>query len=526
MKFGPVRIVEAAGAILAHSVRLPDGSLRKGTTLTAAHVAQLAAAGIAEVVVARLDVDDVHEDQAAATVAAALAGQGVRAERPFTGRANLTAEVAGVVVIDRAAIDRLNRIDPAITVATVPEYASVTAGQMVATVKIIPFAVSQARLAAATAAAVPLRVAPFHAASVGLVATTLPALKPAVMDKTRRLLDARLAPAGASVMREDRVVHDSGAVAASLMALARAGADLLIAFGASAVVDGDDVIPAAIREAGGEVTRLGMPVDPGNLIVLGHIGDVPVIGAPGCARSPKENGFDWVLARTLAGIPVTSDDIASMGVGGLLTEIASRPQPRSGHASRIAALLLAAGSSRRMGDANKMIATIGGRALVRIAAEAALGSAAQSLTVVTGYAPQEVETALAGLDVDRIHNPDFAGGLSTSLRAGIASLGDDLDGAVVLLADMPAITSATVDRLVEAFRPGSIVVPVFNGQRGNPVVWPRRFFPELMAVTGDTGGRRLIEEHRDMVIEVELGADVALDVDTPDALAAVGGQPG
>jgi molybdenum cofactor cytidylyltransferase len=526
VKFGPVPVAEAAGGILAHSVRVKDGSLRKGTELTAAHVDGLIAAGIAEVTVARLDPNDVHEDEAAATVAAALAGRGVRAERAFTGRANLTADAAGVVVIDRAAIDRLNRVDPAITVATVPEYASVTAGQILATVKIIPFAVPRATLAQAVATVAPLRLAPFHPAKVGLVATVLPALKPAVMDKTRRLLDERLAAAGATVLREDRVAHDTDAVATSLVALARDGAGLLIAFGASAVVDGADVIPAAIRKAGGEVTRLGMPVDPGNLIVLGRIDDVPVIGAPGCARSPRENGFDWVLARTLAGIPVTSDDIANMGVGGLLTEITSRPQPRAGAAPRIAALLLAAGSSRRMGDANKMVATIGGRALVRIAAEAALGSAAQSLTVVTGYAPQQVEAALAGLDVTRVHNPDFAGGLSTSLRVGIASLSDDVDGVIVLLADMPAITSATVDRLIEAFRPGGIVVPAFAGQRGNPVIWARRFFPELMAITGDTGGRRLIESHRDMVTEVALGADIALDVDTPEALAALGGRPG
>ena len=429
-----------------------------------------------------------------------------------------------MVVIDRGAIDRLNRIDPAITIATVPEYAAVAAGQMVATVKIIPFAVSRATLAAAAASAA-IRVAPFRPMKVGLVATMLPSLKPSVMDKTRRLLDERLRPAGAVVMREARVAHDAGAIAASLIDLSRRGAELLIAFGASAVVDGEDAIPAAIRLAGGVVTRLGMPVDPGNLIVLGRIGSTPVIGAPGCARSPKENGFDWVLQRTLAGIEVTSDDVAGMGVGGLLTEIVSRPQPRAGATPRIAALLLAAGSSRRMGEANKLMATIGGRPLVRIAAEAALGSGAVSLTVVTGHAPQDVERALTGLDFTAVHNPDFAEGLSTSLRAGIASLPPEVDGAVVLLADMPAITAAMVDRLIEAFRPDAIVVPAFAGQRGNPVLWSRRFFPDLMAITGDTGGRRIIEANRDAVTEVELGAAVALDVDTPEALAAVGGKP-
>ena len=525
MKFGPVAVGEAAGAILAHSVRVAGASIRKGTRLAADHMAALRTAGVGEVVVARLEPGDVHEDEAAVEIAAAIAGNGVHAEKPFTGRSNLVAEIAGLVVVDRVAIDRLNRVDPAITIATVPAFAPVAPGEMVATVKIIPFAVPRAVLDAAGAEKA-IRLAPFRPLKVGLVATTLPSLKPSVMDKTRRLLDQRLAPAGATVIREDRVSHDAHIVASALAEQMRLGADLLIVFGASAVVDADDVVPAAIVKAGGRISRIGMPVDPGNLLVLGDIGGTPVIGAPGCARSPKENGFDWVLNRILAGIDVTSDDIAGLGVGGLLTEIASRPQPRGPRAPCIAALLLAAGSSRRMGEANKLVATIGGKPLVRIAAEAALASRAASLTVVTGHARDEVEVALAGLDLVTINNPDHARGMSTSLRAGIASLPTNVDGVVVLLADMPGVTADTIDHLLAEFRADRIVVPVADGRRGNPVVWPRRFFPDLMAIEGDTGGRQLIEANAGAVIEVELGPGVALDVDTPEGLAAVGGKPG
>jgi molybdenum cofactor cytidylyltransferase len=521
--FGAVPVDAAAGAILAHSVRVPDASIRKGTRLTAEHLDVLRAAGIASVIVAQLGDDDVHEDEAARAIAAAIAGDNVEVERPSTGRSNLIATAGGLVVIDRAAIDRLNRIDPAITIATVAEYAVAAPGGMIATVKIIPFAIARATLAAVQAAPA-VRVAPFRAQAIGLTATMLPSLKPSVMDKTRRLLEARLAPAAAHVAREERVAHDAAAVARSLADQQRAGVDLLIVFGASAVVDTDDVIPAAIREAGGTVERLGMPVDPGNLLVLGHIGATPVVGAPGCARSPKENGFDWVLQRLLADIAVTSDDIAGLGVGGLLMEIPTRPQPRAVHAPKIAALLLAAGSSQRMGAPNKLIATIDGRPLVRIAAEAALGSRAASLTVVTGHKPEDVEAALAGVEAATVHNPDFAGGLSTSLRAGIANLPADADGVVVLLADMPAITAAAVDKLIAAFNPDRIVVATSEGRRGNPVLWPRRFFADLLAVSGDTGGRRIIEANREAVIEVEIGTPAALDIDTPEALRAAGGK--
>jgi molybdenum cofactor cytidylyltransferase len=530
-----VGIGDAEGGILAHSVRHSGGVFKKGTRLDGETLAALKSAGIESVVAAELEPSDVHEDEAAGRLATAAAGAGVRVEPPFTGRSNLYAEIAGVLVVDRDRIDRLNRIDPAITVATLPAFAVVEPGRMIATVKMIPFAVPGAALAEAEAAAADaVRVAPFRALKVGLVATTLPSLKPSVMDKTRRLLEERLAPAGATVIGEIRVAHDAEPVAAALGALKAEGADLLIAFGASATVDAGDVVPAGIVGAGGRLIHFGMPVDPGNLLVLGELDGRPVLGAPGCARSPKENGFDWVLHRLLAGIPVKPEDVTALGVGGLLMEIVSRPQPREGGEAavapptpRVAAIVLAAGQGRRMGGPNKLAATIGGKPLVRIAAEAAVASRADPVIVVTGHQPEAVRASLAGLDAAFVHNPDFAEGLSTSLRRGIAALPEDVDGVVVLLADMPGVDAGVIDRLVAAFDPAAgslIVVPTSEGKRGNPVLWSRRLFPELLAVAGDTGGRHLIGQNPDAVAEVEIGPAVALDVDTPEALAAAGGE--
>jgi len=536
VKFGPVPVAVAGGAILAHSVRTPGGMLRKGTVLSDRDIAGLAEAGIGSVIVARLDVDDVPEDAAAKRLAEAIANGGVRVEPPFTGRANLYAEAGGVLVVDRTAVDRLNHVDPAITVATLPAFSVVEVGRMVATVKIIPFAVAASRLdEALRAGAQALRVAAFRTMKVGLVATTLPSLKPSVMDKTRRLLAERLAPAGAVIAREERVRHETEAVAAALRTFAGGGIELIVVFGASATVDAMDVVPAGIAAAGGQVLHFGMPVDPGNLLVLGALGDIPVIGAPGCARSPKENGFDWILNRLLADLDVTPEDITGLGVGGLLMEIVSRPQPREGGeavpeadgAANVAAIVLAAGRSRRMGGPNKLTAAIAGRPMVRIAAEAALTSRADPVIVVTGHRAAEVEVALAGLDVQLVHNPDYADGLSTSLKRGIDGLPPETDGAVILLADMPGVDAAVIDRLIAAFDPGSgglIVVPTFEGKRGNPVLWSRRLFADLHTVEGDTGGRHLIGAHRDAVVEVEVGPAVALDVDTPEALAAVRGK--
>lgn len=531
MKFGPIPLAEAAGAIAAHSVRMASGVIKKGTILTAEHVGKLAAEGVAEVVAARLESGDVHEDEAARRVAQVLKGPNIRLDEAGTGRCNLYAERAGLLVVGGDAVNALNRLDPGLTVATLSAFAPVEAGRMVATVKIIPFAVPGGVIGAAGAYAgrAVLSVAPWKPLKVGLAATTLPGLKPSVMDKTRRILEERLRPAGATLIGEERVPHAPEPLARALADLRRRGADLLVAFGASAITDANDVIPAAIRRAGGRITHFGMPVDPGNLMLVGELGGGVVLGAPGCARSPAENGFDWVLNRVLAGIEVTPEDIAGMGVGGLLMEIVSRPQPREpvGAGDRkVAAIVLAAGQSRRMGGPNKLLARFGGEPLVRRVAAQALASRAGPVIVVTGYRAADVSAALAGLDVRIVDNPGFAEGLATSLKAGLAALPDDAAGALIMLADMPAITSDVIDRLVDAFRSRggpAIVLPTVHGKRGNPVLWSKDFFPELSEITGDTGARHIFARHEEAVERVEIGAAAGLDVDTPDALAAAGG---
>ncbi len=533
MKFGEIAVDEAEGAILAHSVTAGGTRLRKAHRISRSDVETLRAAGIAQVVAARLDEGDLGEGEAAARLADALARDGVRRAEAATGRANLYADADGVLVVDRAAVDAINAVDPAITLATLSEWSVVRKGMMVATVKIIPFAVhdtlvERARAVAAEREAFAVR--PFRPRKVGLVQTVLPGVKPTVLDKTTRLTRERLDRSGSELVRELRVDHRAEGIAETLAELAQ-GVELLVVFGASAVSDERDAIPEAIRLAGGEVERTGMPVDPGNLLVLGRIGDLPVIGAPGCARSPKENGFDWVLDRLMADIEVTARDIAGMGVGGLLGEIAARPQPRekrppSGKGEpQVWGVLLAAGRSSRMGGPNKLLADIGGRPLSRHAAERVAEAGLTGAVCVVGHQAALVREALAGVGLDFVDNPDFAEGLSTSLKAGIAALPAEADGALVVLADMPAVSGDDIDRLLNAFRKsggGAIVRATHNGKRGNPVILPRALFARVAALEGDTGARQLVEAGEAEVVDVEIGEAASRDIDTPDDLAAFG----
>jgi molybdenum cofactor cytidylyltransferase len=533
MKFGPVPVDEAEGGIAVHSIRQGALVLKKGTVVGRNEIAALKTAGIADMVVARLEPGDVSEDVAAAEIAAAVAGEGTRVDRAFTGRANLFAETAGVLVVDKASIDCLNLIDESITCATLPAYKPVVAGEMIATVKIIPFAVSStvrdAALAVARTNAPLIRIAPYRIRKIGIVSTLLPGLAGKVIEKTLKVTAERLAPTGAVIVAERRVPHEKAALAKALQEVLREGAELAIVFGASAIADRRDVIPAAVEAIGGRIEHFGMPVDPGNLLLLADAGGRPVLGAPGCARSPKENGFDWVLMRLLSGLDVPREAITGLGVGGLLMEIITRPQPRkepviAGH-HHIAALVLAAGRSTRMGGSNKLVAEIGGKPLVRIAAEQALASRAKPIIVVTGHEHERVEAALAGLPVRIVYNPDFAQGLGSSLRTGVAAVPPEADGAIVCLGDMPQVDATLINRLIAAFDPdkGALaVMPTIEGRRGNPVLWSRRFFPDLMAIEGDVGARNLITRYGEAVVEVPVTGTAALvDIDTPDALSGV-----
>jgi molybdenum cofactor cytidylyltransferase len=532
MKFGPVAPDDAIGSVAVHSIRQNGFVLKKGTIISRAEADALKAAGIASVVVAKLEEGDVSEDVAAADIARAVAGEGVFVENAFTGRANLYAAHPGLLMVDRAGIDRINQVDEAITFATLAAFKPVVAGEMIGTVKIIPFGVAgRVRDMAVNAVeAKPdrlLHIAPYRVTRIGVVSTLLPGLSPKVVDKTLRVLDERLSQTDAKVIKELRVPHEQAPLAKAIVSALDAGAELVIVFGASAIADRRDVIPAAIEAIGGEIEHFGMPVDPGNLMLIGNAHGVPVMGAPGCARSPKENGFDWVLMRLLAGLSVGRAEVTAMGVGGLLMEIVTRPQPRNPVVAegrrQVAGIVLAAGRSSRMNGPNKLLAELNGKPLVRIAVEQALASKASPVIVVTGHQHKEVAAVLSGLDVKIVHNPDFATGLASSLKAGIAAVPADAAGAVVSLGDMPLVDADLLDRLIAQFSPDRgalIAVPVSEGRRGNPVLWSRRFFPELMTLEGDVGARNVILRHPEAVSEVVVeGNSAFLDIDTPDMLA-------
>ena len=537
MFFGSLPVAETEGAMLAHGMRFPDKAFKKGHVLTLADIGVLTANGINQVTVARLDSSDVAEDAAPDNLAAEITGDLIDVSRSFTGRVNFFAKANGLLTYPVAHLQAFNRVDESITLAALPPNTPVSAGQMIATLKIIPFAIPRSALEIARSVAKHGRdrlfsVVAFQTLNVGLIQTRLPGTKPTVLEKTTDVTRARLAALDCSLVSDQVVDHSVQQLSRAIKAMLRDGVEMVLISGASAVVDRRDIVPAAIEHAGGQVEHFGMPVDPGNLMLFGRIGKIPVIGLPGCARSPKLNGFDWVLQRVVAGVPLGSKEIMSMGLGGFLKEIPIRPLPRAdaadrpqARAPRIAIIVLAAGQSRRMGKDNKLVADVNGTAMVRHTLENIAGVVPDEPIVVTGHEADMVTAALAGLDLKIVHNPKFAAGLSTSLVTGLGALDDEVDGALVCLADMPRVSREDIKKLIAAFDPienRAICVPTFRGKRGHPVLWGREVFAPMSRVSGDVGARHLIGAHDDKVVEVEVDSDgVILDVDTPEMLKAI-----
>jgi molybdenum cofactor cytidylyltransferase len=408
---------------------------------------------------------------------------------------------------------------------------------MVATVKVIPFAVpgdvleAVERIAATTAV---LSLHLFRPLRVGLVLTELPGLKETITEATIAATEARVAGLTGTLLAPLRCAHAEAPIAGALARLLRDGAQLLLVAGASATVDRRDVGPAAVVRAGGEITHFGMPVDPGNLICLGRIGATPAFVLPGCARSPRPNGIDLVLQRVFAGLTVGPGQIMRMGVGGLLKDTEARPLPRARAAGGpqparrppVAAVVLAAGRSTRMAPYNKLlVADRAGKPMIARVVDNVLSSQARPVLVVTGHHGEQVRAALAGRPVTFVEAPDYAAGLSASLKAGIAALPAGAAAALVCLGDMPLVTARVLDRIIAAYDADegrAIVLPVHQGHAGNPVLWDRAFFAEILGLAGDTGARSLLKRHAEQVAEVEAGDDSVLrDFDTVDSLATL-----
>jgi molybdenum cofactor cytidylyltransferase len=328
MQLCTLALADTIGHIVCHNLadRMGRKAYPKGHVVRPADLPGLASLGLSEIRVAVLDPDDVHEDNAAQRLAAALAGPNVVPTTAHTGRVNLRSTCAGPLHIDADALLAINELD-GLTVATLPNHTLVRAEQTLATIKVIPFAVPEARLAmaeerAAHAAGV-LQVCPLTVQQVGVILVSSPAAEGRIERSLYPAIERRVQALAGTILAWRMVAINEAQIAQALHELEASGAELVIIAGETSIIDIDDVIPEGIRRAGGRIEHYGAPVEPGNLLLLGYLEQadkptLPVLGAPGCVRSRDANIVDLILPRLMAGEQLQRRDIVAMGMGGLL----------------------------------------------------------------------------------------------------------------------------------------------------------------------------------------------------------------
>lgn len=335
MKFRPVPVSSALGKILGHNIAGPDGKrlLRKGKPLSDDDLEKLRLLGRTTVYVAEMEADDVDENQAARRIAEALCGPGLHTPGVASGRANLLADEMGVFRIDVERLAQINECE-GVTLATLTTHSPVHRRQIVATVKIIPYALPEStiRRVEEIAAHSPLvRVDALPSRQVGMILSGSPSIHQRLVTDFAPLQE-RIERLGSTVARTDfvalEVESDESSLAQMLQEQVASGIQMILLAGETAIMDRHDIVPRAVERAGGHVEVVGAPVDPGNLLMLAYLGDVPMVGAPGCARSRRTNIVDWILPRLLVGDRLARRDIVELGHGGLLQDIRERGMPR------------------------------------------------------------------------------------------------------------------------------------------------------------------------------------------------------
>ncbi len=522
---------ESLGSVIAQTYNLPGKTISKGTFVTSEIVDYFKEVDVQTILCAVPDNGDIHEDEAANIISNAIDRSHIYAESASTGRVNFKSQALCLVRYKRDLIKEVNLVDESIAFSIVEHNQLLAKNDLIATLKIIPFFTQKKYVDQVISILDKNELFKTHSLNkkeVSLIQTSFVWQKKSMFKATSNVTRNRLESLDCSLNEEKLIRHDYNVLRTEIRSSIESGIDILLISGASAIIDRSDYIPKAILSEGGEIIQYGLAVDPGNLLLVGKIAETTIIGMPGCARSPKLNGFDWVLQLLMADIPVVKEELAEMGAGGLLMEIASRPLPRALAKSvnkrekKIMGVILAAGNSRRMGKDNKLLKNIDGAPLIRNIALEITKSDLDSCSIVLGYQSDKVADVIKDLNINLILNPLWKEGQASSLKVALNSLTSSYSDLLVMLGDLPGIKSGHINRIIEEHlssenRRSKITIPSFKGEKGNPVIWGKSFFHDLSNLEGDVGGRVLFDQHPAAINLIEMDdPGVVTDTDTPE----------
>nr|ADI18957.1 molybdopterin biosynthesis enzyme [uncultured Rhodobacterales bacterium HF0010_10C01] len=522
---------ESLGSVIAQTYNLPGKTISKGTFVTSEIVGYLKEGEVQNILCAVPDDGDIHEDEAANIISNAIDRSHIYIDTASTGRVNFKSRSLCLVRYKRDLIKKVNMVDESIAFSIVEHNQLLAKNDLIATLKIIPFFTQKKYVDQVLSILDKNELFKTHNLNkkeVSLIQTSFEWQKKSMFKATSNVTRNRLEALDCSLNEEKLISHDYNLLRSEIRSSIESGIDILLISGASAIIDRSDYIPKAILSEGGEITQYGLAVDPGNLLLVGKIAETIIIGMPGCARSPKLNGFDWVLQLLMADIPVDKEELAEMGAGGLLMEIASRPLPRALSKSvnkrekKIMGVILAAGNSTRMGKDNKLLKNIDGAPLIRKIALEITKSDLDGCSIVLGYQSDKVADVIKDLNINLILNPLWKEGQASSLKAALNSLTSSYSDLLIMLGDLPGIKSGHINRIIKEHlssenRRSKITIPSFKGEKGNPVIWGRSFFHDLSNLEGDVGGRVLFGQHPAAINLIEMDDPaVVTDTDTPE----------
>ena len=526
MNFGKVKIKDSLNGILAHTISIGKKRFSKGRIISKEDQHYFMKHKIESLICATLGETDIHEDKAANLLAKKFNNKTLALEKAFTGRANILANESGLLIIDVNKIRKFNSISENITIATLNNNSKVKKGEMIATIKIIPFSIEDRyfKIINEINFLKSLYIHAFKHKKCALLLTHIEKENKKINSISEIRIKDRLEKLNCTLELINTCEHDSKEIAINIKNFVKNNFKLILILGSSAIVDINDKIPEGIKNANGKIIRFGMPVDPGNLLLLGQIKNIPIIGLPGCARSPTLNGFDWILERLLSGNSVTDKDISNMGVGGLLKTINKRNKINTKEKKyKITNIILAAGQSKRMLKDNKLLIKINKKTMIERIINTSLNSNANSTVVVLGHQSDTIQEYIRNKEVVTIINKDYKNGLSSSLQCGISALPDDCDAAIIILADMPNIQSNMINSMIKNYDPSNnkcIIVPTFKTKKGNPILLDRKYFPDILKVKGDKGAKDIILNNKESIYELpQKNSSVLNDIDTKEDLS-------
>ena len=517
MYFGNISLDKSEGNILAHTLNVNNKRLSKGKIISKEDIKLLKNSGLDSIICAVPNKNDIHEDKIAKILGKLFINKSIIIEDPYTGRVNLLAKKTGLIIIDEKIINKFNATSQHITIATLKNYSKVNKGDMIATIKIIPFYVNSTILKKINNIYLrnSLNINPFKQKKVGLILSHSEKANLKLNKISIERINNRLENLNSSLTKVITCKHDSHSISKNIIILKKEKINLILILGASAIVDIKDKIPEAIQLAKGSIIRFGMPVDPGNLLLLGKLKNIYVIGLPGCARSPSLNGFDWILERLIVDTHISSKNISDMGVGGLLKTINKDKSNIKKY--NISNIILAAGQSKRMKEKNKLLININNKKMIENVIHSATKSNANNNILVLGHQNEKIQKYVNN-NITITINKEYKKGLSSSLKKGISALPEDCDGAIIILGDMPIITSNLINNLIKNFDPKNnkyIVAPTYNGKRGNPILIGRKYFPDILNLKGDKGAKNILNKNSKYINNIPQKNSFSLiDIDT------------